>query len=559
MTREDRLTTPRLFLHLLPASILGNLHLQGESVLNQGNLSLFEDSEIVVGVVCTAGVNYKQCIHILDSEFRRMGYKTRTVGLSSLMDNLAISCGVGPLATNLSELDRIRARMKMGNELRQVTKTPEIMALAAIQDINHHRKSINSDEARPALGTVHILSTLKRPEEVEALRQVYGAGFFLLGLHDTEEGRLSYLVDQQGIDNQDARLLMTDDQDDHMPSGQLTRETYYLSDVFVSLEEKKYKQQVKRFVELLFSHPFHTPTRDEYSMFLAYATSLRSAQLGRQVGAAILSQLGDVVGLGCNEVPRPGGGQYWCEDEDDQRDHRAGVDSNDVQKQKIIWDLLERLGCASMELKDVKERLRGSLLSDITEFGRAMHAEMDAILSCARNGISVQGTTLYTTTFPCHNCARHILGAGVHRVVYIEPYAKSAALDLHVDGITIDTVSNEKKKNSTIKIGAKIPFESFVGVGPRRYGDLFPMNPNYGRKVERKSDGKVVDWPKLGKRPRLPMHPISYLQREILSVAELDDIIAEGRRRDGSQSTKQTIRGVPASPQRKRTRGQQLA
>jgi hypothetical protein len=144
-------------------------------------------------------------------------------------------------------------------------------------------------------------------------------------------------------------------------------------------------------------------------------------------------------------------------------------------------------------------------------------------------------------------------------VVYIEPYAKSAALDLHVDGITIDTVSNEKKKNSTIKIGAKIPFESFVGVGPRRYGDLFPMNPNYGRKVERKSDGKVVDWPKLGKRPRLPMHPISYLQREILSVAELDDIIAEGRRRDGSQSTKQTIRGVPASPQRKRTRGQQLA
>jgi deoxycytidylate deaminase len=528
-------------------------------VLNQGNLALYEDSEIVVGLVCAAGVNYKQCIHILDSEFKRMGYTTRTVVLSSLMDNLARSCGISPLEASLPELERIRARMKMGNQLRQITATPEIVALAAIQDINHHRKSLSGTEAKPVLGTVHILSTLKRPEEVEALRSVYGAGFFLLGLHDTEEGRLSYLVDQQGIDNQEAQELMSNDQDDHQMSGQLTRETYYLSDVFVSLEEKRYKQQVKRFVELLFSHPYHTPTRDEYSMFLAYATSLRSAQFGRQVGAAILSPLGDIVGLGCNEVPRPGGGQYWCEDEDDQRDHKTGVDSNDLQKQKIIQDLLKRLGCASMDPKDLKQKLRGSLLSDITEFGRAMHAEMDAILSCARNGIPVQGTTLYTTTFPCHNCARHILGAGVCRVVYIEPYAKSAALDLHIDGITVDTVSNEKKKNSTTKIGAKIPFESFVGIGPRRYGDLFPMNPNYGRNVERKSDGKVIDWPNVGKRPRLPMHPISYLQREKFFVAELDEIIAEGRRRDGDPNAEHSIRRIPATSTRKRVRGQQLA
>ena len=488
-----------------------------------------------------------------------MGYTTRVVSLSSLMDNLAQSYGLPPVEGALPELDRIRARMKMGNELRQMTNTPEIMALAAIQNLNLYRKSIGGPEAQPALGTVHILSTLKRPEEVEALRRVYGAGFFLLGLHDTESGRSNYLVDQQGIYSQDATQLMIDDQDDHQDSGQLTRDTYYLSDVFVSLEEKKYKQQVKRFVELLFSHPYHTPTRDEYSMFMAYAASLRSSQLGRQVGASILSRAGDIVGLGSNDVPRPGGGQYWCEDDVDQRDHKVGVDSNDVQKQKIIEDILKRLGCASMDPALVKQKLRGSLLSDITEFGRAMHAEMDAILSCARNGISVLGTTLYTTTFPCHNCARHLLGAGVQRVVYIEPYAKSAALDLHTDGITVDTVQNEKKKNSTSGIGAKIPFESFVGIGPRRYGDLFPMSPNYGRKVERKRDGKVIDWPNEGKRPRLPMHPISYLQREKLSVAELDEIIAEGGRRDGEQTAKQPIRGVPATPPRKRARSQRLA
>jgi deoxycytidylate deaminase len=361
--------------------------------------------------------------------------------------------------------------MELGNRLRQATNTPGIMALAAIQNLNLHRLQVNKETAQPTFRKVHILATLKRPEEVEALRQVYGAGFFLLGLHHSEEGRLNYLVDQQGIESSEAEQLMKDDHDDRQPFGQLTRETYYLSDVFVSLEERKYKQQVKRFIELLFSHPYHTPTRDEYSMFMAHATSLRSSQLGRQVGASILAPTGDIVGLGCNDVPKPGGGQYWCDDDNDFRDHKTGFDSNDVQKQRIIDDLLHRLGCESMDQKTVKEKLRGSLLSDITEFGRAMHAEMDAILSCARNGISILNATLYTTTFPCHNCARHILGAGIQRVVYIEPYAKSAALDLHTDGITVDTVSNETKKKSTGANGAKIPFESFVGIGPRRYND----------------------------------------------------------------------------------------
>ena len=44
------------------------------------------------------------------------------------------------------------------------------------------------------------------------------------------------------------------------------------------------------------------------------------------------------------------------------------------------------------------------------------HAEMEALLSCARSGVSTRGATLYSTTFPCHNCAKHIIAAGVARV-----------------------------------------------------------------------------------------------------------------------------------------------
>jgi deoxycytidylate deaminase len=527
-------------------------------MLSSEQTASFEDTEIVVGLVCPVGVNYRQCIHVLEAEFRKMGYTPQLIEVSSLMDNLAQSFGISQIGTGLKELDRIRARMQMGNQLRRETQSQGVMALAAIQQINRFRSSKGDPE--PALATVHILATLKRPEEVAALRQVYGAGFFLIGLHDTEDGRRGYLTDEKGLSPSDAEQLTKDDADDHEPDGQRTRETYYLSDVFVSLKNKRYKKQIARFIELLFSHPYHTPTRDEYAMFMAFAASLKSAQLGRQVGASIAFPSGDVVALGCNDVPRPGGGQYWFEDLDDKRDHKLGEDSNDVQKQLILKDLIARLDCAHLSDREIKAKTKGSMLLDITEFGRAMHAEMDALLCCARNGIAVAGCTLYTTTFPCHNCARHILGAGISRVVYIEPYAKSAAIPLHIDGINVDSFGDDiNKKASTGHYRDKVPFESFVGIGPRRYTDLFVINPNYGHKIDRKKSGKTIPWPLVGKRPRLPMHPISYLRREQLSVQEIELLINKRRRLNDEEAGSDPVPSVPKAPPRKRNRSRSLA
>src|SRR5690606_15092251 len=53
-------------------------------------------------------------------------------------------------------------------------------------------------------------------------------------------------------------------------------------------------------------------------------------------------------------------------------------------------------------------------LKGLIEFSRAIHAEMDAIVSLAMKGNgSTQGSSLFTYTFPCHNCARHIVAAGI--------------------------------------------------------------------------------------------------------------------------------------------------
>lgn len=53
---------------------------------------------------------------------------------------------------------------------------------------------------------------------------------------------------------------------------------------------------------------------------------------------------------------------------------------------------------------------------------RALHAELNAILQCATNGISARGTTLYITHSPCIKCCSYIIQVGVNKVVFAQEY-----------------------------------------------------------------------------------------------------------------------------------------
>jgi deoxycytidylate deaminase len=252
-------------------------------------------------------------------------------------------------------------------------------------------------------------------------------------------------------------------------------------------------------------------------MFLAYASSLRSGQLGRQVGAAVASKSGDILAMGCNDVPKPGGGLYWPGPHD-RRDHILGYDTNDRQRDRIVERLFD---CLPEEVRttlmsDMKKEFRGVL--DITEYGRAVHAEMDVLLTCARSGVSPVGAILSVTTFPCHNCTRHIIAAGISRVIYIEPYAKSRAEELHEDAIVVEEKARDDRHTH------RVPFTSFVGVGPRRYFDLFSLNLGRGFELVRKSQGTIAKIARLGAYPRVPMSPLSYIQREGIAIKELDSL-----------------------------------
>ena len=160
-------------------------------------------------------------------------------------------------------------------------------------------------------------------------------------------------------------------------------------------------------------------------------------------------------------------------------------------------------------------------IDNLIEYIRAVHAEMAAITDAARRGASVEACTMYVTTFPCHHCARHLIAAGIERVVYVAPYAKSMAETLHNDALVVASEPDSRDR--------RVRFEPFVGVGPRRYLELFTM-------PERKDRlGKVRPFDPLTAQPRLSdLDPpdlrrdrLHYVYRERLAQSLLAQVTDE--------------------------------
>ncbi len=509
--------------HPLRVDVLGRLwQLLGDvPIPAKPYLGYYPEAELVLAIVCPLGTAYERCVETLENYLGQFGYQASRVRLSDFFDDLLSQLGSTVRVDRSSATQRAKSKILAGNAIRELTECPDVMALLAAGRIASRRLTASGETSaaeglkeEPLFKSSHIIATLKRPEEVDTLRRIYGPGFFLIGISSTREEREAYLKELGVADGVIDELIETDAKEES-EHGQQTREAFYLADVFVSMSE--YSSQIPRFLDLLFGCPKITPTQDEHGMFLAYAASLSSGDLSRQVGAAIVDEHGDVLAVGYNEVPKAFGGVYGPE-EGSQRDLERRVDSNDLEKLTIARRITQALG--EGDEAEAMSRLRATGFFDITEFGRSVHAEMAALLACGRIGRSPRGATLYTTTFPCHNCARHIIASGIQKVVYIEPYAKSKASTLHDDAISIDREEE-----------GKIPFLPFIGVGPRRYFDLFSLKLSTGYPIERKrkEDGQLVEWERSNATLRMQLQPTSYLRRELLAFKALEELLSSRR------------------------------
>jgi deoxycytidylate deaminase len=431
----------------------------------------------------------------------------------------------------IAEDKKIEARMDAGDKFRARLQRADALALLAVANIVRFRNQYNrlhKSKVKPR--QAYLFRSLKRPEEVTALRRIYGSNLIVIGVNCGREQRMENLAERIANSRFSAqrdkfrdkaeRLILRDESDEQKLYGQRLRSTFAMADVFLdSSDVQEIAREINRFLDLLFGKPVVTPTPDELGMAHAYISAMRSAEMGRQVGAAIADKEGNLVACGTNEVPKGHGGYYWDGSDYDKRDWRLGVDSSDQFKRSSLGELLQVLSDKKFlsekirkfdtprQIEILRPLIKQTRYMQLIEFVRAVHGEMSALVDAASRGVSVQGCTIFVTTFPCHECARHIVASGIEKVVYIEPYAKSLALELHGDAIQLDNAGDDRK----------IPFQPFLGVAPRNFSNIFAMQ-------DRKSaDGTVIAWDPATSNPRVSGSFWSYLPYEKEDLNFLND------------------------------------
>jgi dCMP deaminase len=147
-------------------------------------------------------------------------------------------------------------------------------------------------------------------------------------------------------------------------------------------------------------------------MDMAELVSSRSTCVRRRVGAVIVKDK-HILSTGYNGSPK---GTRHCEE----------------------------LGCIREQLK-VPSGTRHELC-------RGVHAEQNAVAQAAYFGVSVNGATIYTTTFPCSMCAKILINSGIVEVVY-----KTGYMDELSEGLLDETNIKVRRFPDTENPSVDIP------------------------------------------------------------------------------------------------------
>lgn len=512
-------------------------------------LKRIEFPELFFGLVAPIGVDLSETVKPLEEALKAFDYKVIPVKVTDLFRKIKY-CDVR-LKDKPSET-RFKTYINFGNRLRKLTGDKAICASLVVDKIARDRQaSDDPNRLNNPQKYAYIIHQFKRKEEIELLRSVYGKLFFQISVYSSKGERSDAFAQRIARDHKstdlekykayaDDLILLDEDQEEN-EFGQRVRDVFHLADFIINKDIPiTQRDQLDRFVELIFGRNFLSPTKIEYGMYMAKAAALRSLDLSRQVGAAIFSSKNEIVTLGCNEVPKGGGGTYWCDDGVDARDYKWATDPNDEKKKSVVVNLFERLKndgildekwLENIDALIQRKSVDDAQIMDIIEFGRVVHAEMSALMDAARLGRPVQDAKLFCTTFPCHICAKHITAAGIDSVYFLEPYPKSAAFALHPDSIEVEGSSRVHFADYK-----KTQFIHFHGISPRRYRDFFEKSK---RKDER---GKAEEWPRGRKQPILDLKLPIYISLEKYSQKALRLSIRKARETLARKKRRRTVK-----------------
>lgn len=483
--------------------------------------------EAFFALIAPIGVNLNAVEAALRKALKTVEYECNSIRLTEIFEDLNHDYDL----SHSDEFERYQKFIAGGDQLRIETKRNDIFALYGIQKlIQYGPRDLEDDVPK---NVIHIFRQLKRPEEIETLKKVFGRNILFVSCYDSKENRVNNLIKnllrtQRGrsrtdLESEALKIIAIDEDERENKAGQRVLDCYQHADYVLDCQSKScLDKSAQRMVEIYFGNPFISPLKDEYCSYHANAASYRSLDLSRQVGAAIFSPDCEIISLGCNEVPKAGGGTYWAEDENDRRDFVNGRDSNHQVREDMATDALKRLqpNWLGPKLKDLAPEelalrafetgdspLKGSMIADVMEYGRMVHAEMNALADAARSNKSTKDCTLFCTTMPCHLCTKLIIASGIKRVVYIQPYPKSLVQELYNDSVAID----QPHRTDMVR------FETLKGVTPNGYRIAFRKTKPRKDKVS----GNALEWQGKESAPIFLSYYPYYRQLEITAEKEL--------------------------------------
>ena len=473
-----------------------------------------EAPELYLGFVAPIGVDLDETIDQFDKYFRSSGYNVIQIKVTDIFERIKPFLKPAKRLKSTPLYERYKTHIAYGNQIRSAFEDDAALAAITIYRILAAR---NIELATEELyqKTVYLVHQFKRKEEIDLFRSIYGRLFFQVSVYSRRSVRVDNLARRFADSDYNANIhsyrskaeeLVQQDEEEHdAEHGQRVSRIFHDGDFIINadINSPSVENQIYRFCDLIFGSNSISPSRIEYGMYIAKAAALRTLDLSRQVGAAIFTENGEIITLGSNEVPRALGGTYWPEDEFDRREYRLRCDSNEKRKIEILTELLEIGGVQNAAKEASSRRFEQSQFMDALEYGRIIHAEMSAITDAARLGRPIVGATLYCTTFPCHMCAKHIVSSGIASVVFLEPYPKSLALELHSDSIDIEgTDRGQYDKFPSVR------FTHFYGVSPRRYKEIFE------RSKRKNKSGVFQEWSDGAKRPIIDIKMPIYAELE---------------------------------------------
>ncbi len=227
-----------------------------------------------------------------------------------------------------------------------------------------------------------VIESIRNPGEVEEFKKT--RNFYLIAIDAPRELRIERLYKRykEGGKREDPttreeliKILDIDEGKEQSEKGQQVRKCMLMADFHIFNDKSVENLHIE--TEKIFNsiqNKKKRPDWDEYFMSIAMQASKRATCDRKHVGAVIVRDR-TILSTGYNGSVR---GFPHCDD---------------------IGHMLEEGHCVA-----------------------TIHAEANSIVQAAKNGVKVDGATLYTTASPCWWCFKMIANSGIKRIVYGELY-----------------------------------------------------------------------------------------------------------------------------------------